>query len=187
MSAENRISCQVCLDLIPLVRDDVASEDSRALVLAHAEDCESCRAALTASGEPASESEPEKLPADDRRILQRLRRSLLTLGLALLGAGLLAGIFFTNSQNVFYNLLIMPAAGALGLLTLKRWWWLLPPGVFAVSYVPLLLSFMGEGYPGIGVLLQAPLFYSIIYAGLTLPGIAAAALLRFAFKKGASK
>jgi predicted anti-sigma-YlaC factor YlaD len=37
------ISCQVCLDLIPLVKDNVASEDSKKLVLEHIRQCEACK------------------------------------------------------------------------------------------------------------------------------------------------
>lgn len=40
------IPCGVCLDLIPLVRDGVASEESVQLVLDHTAVCPSCREAL---------------------------------------------------------------------------------------------------------------------------------------------
>ncbi|EJX02388.1 hypothetical protein EVA_09508, partial [gut metagenome] len=39
----NEISCDICIDLIPLVEDGVASEDSRKAVEAHVANCESCR------------------------------------------------------------------------------------------------------------------------------------------------
>lgn len=38
-----KISCEVCLDLIPLVKDNVASEDSMNLVQEHIQECESCK------------------------------------------------------------------------------------------------------------------------------------------------
>ena len=40
------VPCGVCLDLIPLVRDGVASEESIQLVLDHTAVCPSCREAL---------------------------------------------------------------------------------------------------------------------------------------------
>ena len=53
----DRISCDICMDLIPLVRDGIASEDSRAAVEEHIKDCAVCRAAFE-EGSPAPE--PEK-------------------------------------------------------------------------------------------------------------------------------
>ena len=38
------ITCDMCMDLMPLVQDGIASEDSRTAVLAHLENCGDCRA-----------------------------------------------------------------------------------------------------------------------------------------------
>ena len=40
----NKISCDMCIDLMPLVQDGVASEDSRNAVLQHLQECPDCRA-----------------------------------------------------------------------------------------------------------------------------------------------
>ena len=40
----SEISCDICRDLLPLVQDGVASEDSRAAVEAHLRSCPACRA-----------------------------------------------------------------------------------------------------------------------------------------------
>ena len=61
------ISCEVCRDLMPLVRDGVASADSEALVRAHTERCGGCRTMLE------SETPPEHSMPDDARVLRRLR------------------------------------------------------------------------------------------------------------------
>ena len=42
----NQISCNVCVDLMPLVKDGIASEESCALVMNHIEICEDCAKAL---------------------------------------------------------------------------------------------------------------------------------------------
>ena len=39
----NKISCEMCMDLMPLVHDGVASSDSRNAVLAHIETCPDCK------------------------------------------------------------------------------------------------------------------------------------------------
>ncbi len=40
----NKLSCEICMDLIPLVRDGAASEESREAVEAHIAECPDCRA-----------------------------------------------------------------------------------------------------------------------------------------------
>ena len=40
----NKISCEICKDLIPLVKDGIASEDSVAAVEEHIKECENCKA-----------------------------------------------------------------------------------------------------------------------------------------------
>ena len=40
----NDITCDVCRDLMPLVKDGIASADSRLAVERHLESCPSCRA-----------------------------------------------------------------------------------------------------------------------------------------------
>lgn len=49
----NEISCDLCMDLMPLVRDGVAGADSRAAVEAHLESCGACRE-LFEAGVPES-------------------------------------------------------------------------------------------------------------------------------------
>ena len=76
------ISCEVCRDLMPLVRDGVASADSEALVRVHTERCGGCRTMLE------SETPPEHSMPDDARVLRRLRWRLLAQSVlfALVGA-----------------------------------------------------------------------------------------------------
>ena len=39
----HNISCEICLDLMPLVKDEVASDDSKKAVYEHFENCSSCQ------------------------------------------------------------------------------------------------------------------------------------------------
>ena len=39
----NKISCDICKDLLPLVKDGIASEDSVQAVKEHLKECETCR------------------------------------------------------------------------------------------------------------------------------------------------
>ena len=39
----NKIDCEICMDLIPLVKDGIASEESYKAVEEHVKECETCR------------------------------------------------------------------------------------------------------------------------------------------------
>lgn len=171
------IPCGVCLDLIPLVRDGVASEESVQLVLDHTAVCPSCREAL---------GEEFRQEVDDSKVLASIRRKLAHMGMMLLAAGIILGVVITESSAMFHNFLLMPAAGAMGYLLLKKRW---APG--AGGGGPLDLSVAGGERPGTGCwmganLLVPPLFFAVIYMALTALGALIAALFTFAFQRGES-
>ncbi|MBO1680293.1 zf-HC2 domain-containing protein [Bittarella massiliensis (ex Durand et al. 2017)] len=188
MSGERTdIPCQVCLDLWPLVCDGVASEESRHLVEAHLAHCPSCR---TETGEAPSLAPPA--PPDDGRVLAALRRRLLAGGLLLAGLGCLVGLAITYSANMFYNLILLPLAGAAGALALGRRWPWAPLGCFGLTYLWLFLragwellvhpGSMGWG-EGLSFLLLSPLLMALIYSLLALAGAVIARLLAFVFRR----
>ena len=57
----NKISCDICLDLIPLVEDDIASEDSRIAVIEHIKECESCRSYYSGKNLSIPEMDDERV------------------------------------------------------------------------------------------------------------------------------
>lgn len=184
MNIENTsISCDICLDLIPLVRDKVASDDSNALVFEHIKNCESCREEFEHTN-IASANE-----IDDDKIIKSIRKSLFLTGFVFVFCGALLGVYLSNSSGMFYNFLIMPIVGGCGYLTLKRKWYFAPLGIFVLSYVWLFIqNFIDGGLSGFRVeLIWIPLFLSSIYTGLAVLGVAIAALLKFAFRKEAVK
>ena len=79
----HEISCEICRDLLPLVQDGVASEDSRAAVEAHLRSCPACRALAGDMAPP---------PPDGRELLQRVRRQLRGALIIVLLAGILFGL-----------------------------------------------------------------------------------------------
>lgn len=117
------ITCDVCCDLIPLVRDGVASADSEALVRAHTARCESCRALLEGEQEPLAGPEGP----DDAAVLRRLRRSMAVrtaLGVLL---GVAAAMVF---QYSVFRLWWLPLAGAVCYLLMRRHW---PAGMLGIA------------------------------------------------------
>ena len=175
---EDMIPCEVCRDLMPLVQDEVASEQSRRLVEAHLEGCAACRAAFAAAENDVSERGP-----DDGKIIGAIRRKLLLGGVVFLTLGALLGIYLSNSMGMFYNFIIMPCVGAVGLLVFQKRWFLVPLGVMAVTYLSLVCGCALGGNMGIREVFTIPIPLAVIYMALTGMGVLIAALLRFAFSK----
>lgn len=171
------ISCNVVLDLMPLVRDNAASEDSKNLVLSHIEHCQSCRESY--------EAVPRAGKVDDKKILRSIRRRLSLAAAVLFLFGGLAGVFLSNGIGMFYNFLIMPAFGAAGYVLLPRRKYLIPAGMFMVSYLWLFAYYLRDGWNEL--ILAAPLYLTVIYTLLTLLGMLIARLLQFAFRRGKTK
>jgi hypothetical protein len=174
------ISCDVCLDLIPIVKDNVASADSSTLVYAHIKTCESCRAQFTSTLTNFNDT------VDDKKIINAIKKSFYFTGFIFIACGALIGIYLSNSNDVFYNFLIMPMVGACGYLTLKEHFTLVPVSIFVLSYIGQMIQTILDGALSSGFkveLFYHPLFFSIIYVCLTIVGIFIATLLKFAFRK----
>lgn len=171
---KNDLSCKVCEDLIPLVRDGVASEESRQAVEAHLAHCAACRAIY------GGETPPEE---NGMGILRKLRRQLRMFTAFILFFCIFLGLSLTNGPNQFYNTLLMPLIGALGY------------GVFrwkALWQMPLLLFFTQAALQGLGLLrgmLSLPLFlmnllwWTALCSLFSILGSVIAGLFCFALQK----
>ncbi|WP_418973114.1 zf-HC2 domain-containing protein [Allofournierella sp.] len=104
----NGIPCDVCLDLMPLVQDGVASAASEALVKQHLEHCPRCRAIFGGAGQA-----PPPAP-NEQRMARRLRQGVhgwaagLVLAAAVLCLALLNG--GESSALIFW---LLPLLGGL--------------------------------------------------------------------------
>lgn len=81
------ISCEMCMDLMPLVNDGVASDDSRASVENHIKTCESCRALYAGEGLPEG---------NEKKALSKVVGRIRFFALLLLAAGVIVGICLTE-------------------------------------------------------------------------------------------
>lgn len=174
-------SCAICQDLMPLVKDQVASEESAALVRSHLERCESCRQ-LFAFDSCAFQEVPQ---VNDQKVLSAVKRRLFLLEIGVLLLGSVLGVALSNSVGMFYNFTIMPLLGAVGLFTFPRRWYVVPIGILVLSYFWWLIGYAaGRASPGelpLGWL--RPSIWLPLMLFLQLLGVAVAALLRFAFEK----
>lgn len=93
----NKISCEICMDLIPLVRDGASSGDSREAVEGHIQHCPSCRELWEGEAIPQSEGDG---------VLTGLIKRVQTISAAALGVIVLAGIFvcerIMQGSSVFF-------------------------------------------------------------------------------------
>lgn len=175
-------TCEICRDLIPLVKDGVASADSEAAVKRHIENCGECSeyAALfdekTASQPPKISEMSEIVP---NRVFLRAKRWLTFVYAAVLLLGVFYTVRFTGSSEMFISWLLMPFIGVFGYLVFRwRMAYILPP----LLLIPLLL--LNENMllnDGKQLENNFMLFWALLYYLTAVAGMIIAALLRFAF------
>ncbi|MGO3751671.1 MAG: zf-HC2 domain-containing protein [Peptoniphilaceae bacterium] len=175
----NKISCDICLDLIPLVKDDIASGDSRDAVREHLKHCDTCKGLY-------DDIDNSKGEMDDNRVISKIKKRLYFISIATIFLGAILGLALTEGIGMFYNVLIMPSIGAIGYFALSKKSYYVPITLFGFVYIWLLIKFIGEGMlshaPFISAILT-PAYWALIYSGLSVIGIIIAFLLKIAFRK----
>lgn len=171
---ENMITCELCRDLIPLVKDGVASADSEAAVRSHIAGCPGC--ARLFGGTPAEDETPAKPPREPRGI-KRAKRYLTAVYAVVMLLGLYVGLSLTDSADMFFNTLIMPIAGVLGYLAFR---------LRSLYIVPVLLLIINVIANGLGLFAErldalSVINWTFIYSLFALAGIVISMLLHFAF------
>ena len=175
------VTCDVCRDLLPLVADGVASEDSAALVAAHCTQCGAC-AALYRS---LTSDRPEAAPVpDDTRILRRLKKKMALRSLLLAVGGVVGGAVLQGGTAGVYLVWWLPLVGVLAYFALRRRWWLAPALLGVLIAAGMTVRALWQGGYGMNLyFLIYPLQYGIGWALLTALGCGIGALLNFAFSK----
>ena len=109
----NKISCDICKDLIPLVKDNVASEDSYNLVKKHIDECNKCKVLF-------DENIEVNQNMNDEKVISKIKSQLMLIALILVVLGSVIGLGLSESEGMFYNILIMPVIGALAYFALRK-------------------------------------------------------------------
>lgn len=178
------VSCAVVQDLMPLVRDGVASADSEALVQAHIESCADCRALWDAL--PATSAAPAQ--PDDAAMLKTVRTHVrlwllvvvvvgLALGMAVLNSGRATGLLFVIFpltcgiacwfDDVIWKMVPVFAAAIVLIQSLPS----LMHAMQFTTFASALFSYLWGACP-----------LAVVLAVLCLLGALAARLLRYAVK-----
>ena len=166
------ITCDVCMDLLPLVQDGIASEDSKRLVEEHIKNCSACAKLYDIKAVPAVNSE---------KIFMKFKRKAQAFFAILIMFGLFFGLGLTDGREMFYNSLIMPVIGVLGYIVF-RW--------KALYTLPALMLVMHIMIFVLNIIRRVEYwdFYSlvmwtVIYGIFVIVGIVIAGLLHLAFRK----
>lgn len=187
MTHEYDLPCDICRDLLPLVRDGVAGEASRRAVEDHVAHCEACRQLWDEEALPP--------PLHREQVLGRIRRRLYAWQGAMTAAGLILGMVLANTGRAGYNILLLPVLGAaVQWLSPRRARWLplLVWGLItAVTLCPnahYLLGCLAEGdWYNFFAILGLSVLYGLLLGALCALGTLAAALFRYALRKEESR
>ena len=169
----NKITCDICRDLIPLVQDEIASDDSKKAVEEHISECAECRMYYN-SGEQVPSSDLEKE-------LGKLKRKLQTFSTVIMMFGIFFGVSLTASEEMFYNSLLMPVIGALGYVIFRwRALYMVPILLFAVhSFINFFGMVRGmEVMTVMGIVMWIGIYSIFVAIGVVIAG-----LLHFAFRR----
>lgn len=159
---------------MPLVKDGVASENSREAVLSHAKNCAECQRALS-GGE-----EPPKL--DEKSVLKKMKKRIFLTAVAAVILLALLSVGITGTEYMFYNILILPIVGLISAFALEWKSPYVPLGIVIFSTVYWLVRGI-IGFEPIPVALSSGVLWGVIYGGIAFVGIAIGALCLFVFRK----
>lgn len=175
----DKVSCDICLDLLPLVKDGVASEDSKKIVLEHLSTCKNCKDLY----ENNNIENEEAIMLDDEKVLSSIKRKLHLVTLLMLLIGSFIGVSLSNSMNMFYNILIMPFLGGVSYLVFNWEAYKISVGIFIISYIWQIITFILEDSSIDIFIFFGPLYLSFAYYILFIIGIIICLLLSYGFSK----
>lgn len=162
--------CDLIMDLMPLAKDGAASDASRTAIEMHLLECETCRALYDSLPDTAVEPDEGRVKKTMEKIRDRYHRSLLTLMIL----GVLAGILLTMTRNMAFTVAIFPLVGLAAYFVWRARSLFVPLVVFSLSWLLLVLR-DGNAPEAVG--------WSFNYAYACLVGVLAGGVLAFIFDK----
>lgn len=181
----NKIYCDICMDLIPLVKDGIASEDSYNAVIKHINECETCNI-LFDDFEEINKMNNENIKMNDKKVISKIKSNIAISAMVMIILGSFIGVGITESEWMFYNIIIMPLVGVLGYFMLKGKLYFLPLCIFVLTYIWNFIKYItgidSDGMDLIGIIISSGT-WATIYTCLCILGSLIGFLLYIAFKK----
>ena len=179
-----KITCDICMDLMPLVRDGVASEGSENAVMKHISDCEDCKKIydeMYINNKSIIEDDdiPKSINIDKaaKKVEKKINKYL---GMIIM-FGIFFGLSLTASEEMFLNSFIMPIIGAFGYY-LFRW-----KAAYTVLCIIVISNFIinGMGFlRGVEHLdIMSMVMWGSVYSLFAIIGTIIAGLLHFGLRK----
>ena len=181
----NKISCDICMDLIPLVKDGIASQESCNAVKNHIDNCERCKAEFDEIKEK-NKLNNENIKMNDKKIISKIKKRLINGAIIMIILGSFIGVGISESEWMFYNVIIMPIVGGIGYFIFRKKSYIVPISIFILTYVWDFIKYIIErqtSQMSWKEILIVPAVWANIYTGLCVLGILIGFLLYIAFKK----
>ncbi len=168
-------SCDVIKDLIPLVKDGIASEESERIVNAHIKTCEECKKIF------GEDEKTQAAAVDLKKSFGKFRGKLMISSAMVMMFGIFFGLSFTATDMIFYNTVIMPAIGALGYIIFGWKVSFIMPVVLFITHITTNFSGILTGTEHL--MFMEVVLWTGIYSCFALLGALIMGLLHFALKK----
>lgn len=175
MNETNKISCEVCRDLLPLVKDNVASSESVEAVNRHIVNCPDCKQLCE------NDIFPDPKISGGQSAFKRVKHRLMTFYTVLMFFAIYFGLSLTAGQELFFNCLIMPVVGVLGYVIFRRKSVIIIPPLLLVIHIAI--NYLGLLKTAEQLDMPSLVMWTVIYSLFALAGIIIAWLLHFAFGK----
>lgn len=174
--------CHMVEDLLPLYLEDMLSQESAAFVEEHLRKCEACRLEYENMKKEGTFVQKQENEAGMdirpfRSLMKKINRQTSMLSYGLIILFVFFGFSLTEGADVMYNSLIMPIVGVFGYIAFRR---------SALIKMPILLLVIDLAAYALGMVemdFGSVFFWTLLYGGFVLAGIAIAWLLHFAFGK----
>ena len=181
----NKISCDICMDLIPLLKDGIASEDSFNAVISQINECEDCKI-LFDEFRKMNKINNENIKMNDKKIISKIKNQLVIGAMIMIILGSFIGVGISESEWMFYNIIIMPLVGGFGYFAIKQKFYFIIIGIFVLTYIWSFIKYSIDikinGMNLVEIMVSSGI-WSTIYTCLCILGVVIGFLLYIAFKK----
>ncbi len=173
--------CSIVRDLLPLYAEDMVSKDTAEFVDEHLEGCTGCSEELKVLKEGrVTETESELAQAEKakaksfKKIMKKLNIRYDILGSLLVVFAALFSMALSRSNDMFYNLFLMPALGVCGYCLFSH---------KAFYKIPLLIAVTNLFAFGVKLVEYESFWFTYFYITLSVVGVVIAMLFHLVFKK----
>lgn len=148
-----KMNCNIIQDLIPLVNDGVASQDSEQLVLEHCQECEECSSLLD-----------NKPLVNETQLNKKWKKKIRITILGMMVLVMMIACSFSGTMYQFQNFILMPTIGILSYGILKNKIYYV---YILISLIQCFMSILSPDYHW-SLLLYIPVYWFLLSVGIAI-------------------